>query len=415
MLRVHKIKLNPTPEQEQYFWKASGTARFAYNFALAQWQEWYALGGKPSESELRRYLNSIKEEQFPWMEEVTKNAVQQAVKNLGQGYANAFRRIATGKPYPRKKTKSKNYIYNPWGFPTFKKKHKATPSFRADGGPQDAISNAVKVADKVVTLPRCGVVSMREKVRFTGPIKSATVSHNVSGWYVAIAVDTQAKLQRKQDKGAVGVDVGIKSLAVFSDGTACPALKPFGTLEKKMVRLSRSISRKIRFGCNWQKAKNKLSRLHFRIANIRKDAIHKLTTNLAQNYSAVAIEDLAVANMVKNHHLAKAIHDCGFGMVKTFLPYKLEMTGGELRKVNQWFPSSKTCCKCSKIHDMPLDKRVMDCQCGNHIDRDFNAAINILREAIAIKPVERKALVARKRVTKLVSVKQENLDLRKIA
>ena len=165
MHRAHKIKLQPTKAQEQYFARACGTARFAFNWALAEWQKEYEAGGKPSEAALRKKLNSIKATEFPWMAEVTKCAPQQAIKNVGTAFQNFFRRVKQGgKP----------------GYPKFKRKGQHD-SFRADNGPADANSHAVECIGKTIKLPRCGAVKMREALRFTGRTLSATVSKQADG------------------------------------------------------------------------------------------------------------------------------------------------------------------------------------------------------------------------------------------
>lgn len=228
MHRVHKIKLDPTQEQAIYFARACGVARFAFNWALAAWKDEYEAGGKPNEAALRKRLNSIKAEQFPWMAEVTKVAPQNAIKNVGVAFQNFFRRVKQGgKP----------------GYPRFKRKglHDA---FRADNGPANAESHAVECVGKTIKLPKCGIVKMRESLRFSGRTLAATVSKQANGWYVAILVDTSDCLSGPMDRGTVGVDLGIKELATLSTGEVIPALKPHRAAHQRLVRLSRSLSRK---------------------------------------------------------------------------------------------------------------------------------------------------------------------------
>lgn len=181
MLRVHKIRLQPTAAQVSYFAQACGTARFAYSWALAEWKRAYEAGGKPNEAALRKKLNSLKSEQFPWRAEVTKVAPQQAIKNLGTAFQHFFKRVKLGqKP----------------GYPQFKKKG-IKDSFRSDNGPVKAGEDAVQTKGKRVKLPRCGWIRMRECLRFKGQIKSATVSRTADGWYVALLVETNDRLQAK--------------------------------------------------------------------------------------------------------------------------------------------------------------------------------------------------------------------------
>lgn len=248
---------------------------------------------------------------------------------------------------------------------------------------------------------------MREELRFTGRILSAVVSREADRWMIALSVETTDVLKRKEDKGAVGVDLGVAKLATFSDGTSTPPLKPHRAAQRRLRRLSKSLSRKQKGSANRARAKAKLARLHLRIADVRKDALHKLTTRLAAEYSTVAIEDLNVAGMVKNRSLARSVSDAGFGEFRRQLTYKCAMTGARLVVVDRWFPSSKTCCECGVIHEMPLSKRTVDCVCGNRKDRDHNAAINILRQALSVKPVESGALTELQGAVKLYSLKQE--------
>ena len=366
MIRVHKIKLVPTPAQAVYFAKACGVARHAYNWALGRWIEQYEAGLKPSEAALRREYNAIKPVEFPWALEITKNAPQQAIKNVGVAFQNFFRRVKAGDKKP--------------GYPKFKKKD-VHDAFRADNGPQTAGADAVPVAAKKVKLPVIGWVRMREAVRFPGQIKSAVVSRVADGWHVALAVETEAKLKRQASNGMVGVDLGVKTLAVLSSGEAVEGPKPHKILLQRLRRLNQSLSRKVKGSANWRKAKTKLAKLHKRIADIRMDAAHKLTTRLTTEFDTIAIEDLNVKGMVKNHCLARSVMDSGFSEIRRQVEYKAKMTGSKVIVVNRWFPSSKACSSCGQIHDMPLSARRMVCDCGNDMDRDLNAARNLAKYA----------------------------------
>jgi putative transposase len=201
------------------------------------------------------------------------------------------------------------------------------------------------------------------------------------GWYVALAVETEAKLERQADNGTVGVDLGVKTLAVLSTGEAVEGPKPHKILLKRLRRLNQSLSRKVKGSANWHKAKTKLAKLHKRIADIRTDAAHKLTTRLASEFNTVAIEDLNVSGMAKNHCLARSVMDGGFFEIRRQVEYKAKMTGSNVVVVNRWFPSSKTCSGCGEIHDMPLSARQMTCDCGHVMNRDLNAAINLAKYA----------------------------------
>jgi len=357
MLRVHKIELKPNNVQATYFAKSCGVARFAYNWALDEWQKCYQAQEQTSEVSLRRKLNSIKEEQYPWMLEVTKVAPQQAIKNLGMAFNRFFKK--QGK-YPR-----------------FKKKG-IHDSFRADNGPSAAGLDAVLIQDKKVKLPRIGWVRLKEVLRFKGQITAVTISRRASKWYAAISVETKQASYERKNHGSVGVDLGIKELAVLSNGTKIAGPKAHTALLTKLQRSSRQLSRKEKGGKNYQKAKNHLATLHARIKNIRDDASHNLTTYLAQNHAIIGIEDLNVKGMVANRKLSRHIMDQSFYELRRQLEYKTKWYQSELVIVDRFFPSSKKCSVCGEINDnLTLQDREWRCVCGILHDRDLNAAKNL--------------------------------------
>ncbi len=373
MILAHRIRLVPTADQESYFARACGVARFAYNWALAEWQRQYAAGEKPSEAALRKQLNALKHEQFPWMREVTKNAPQQGIKNLGRAYANFFEDL---KKYRRKEL--------PWKrvrVPTFKKKRRHD-GFRADNGPDKHHPDAVRTNGKRVNLPIIGWVAMREEVRFAGRILSATISREADAWYASFAIEVEHEPDVRIDDTVVGVDLGITALATLSEGSKVAAPKPLRRYLQKLKRLSRSLSRKQRGSRNRAKAKTKLARLHRRVADIRTDALHKLTTSLTR-YRTMVIEDLNVAGMLANRNLSRAIADVGFFEFRRQLQYKAAMAGSTIVVADRWFPSSKLCSTCcAKNEFLALTERTWTCvSCDTSHDRDVNAARNLARYA----------------------------------
>ena len=290
MLMAHKICLHPNHCQATYFARAAGTARFAYNWALAQWQKQYDAWKldntqpKPSQAALRRELNAVKKEQFPWMLEVTKNAPQMAIIQLGQAFQNFFAGRAK--------------------FPKFRKKSVHD---------RFSLSNdQFSVESSRIRIPHLGWVRMREALRFTGKIMSATVSRVAGKWFVSITIDTPepSTPTKTENQGAVGVDLGVLALATLSTGQSIAGPKAHKALLPRLQRLSRSLSRKVKGSENRQKTK--LARLHARIGNIRKDALHQLTTHLTRRFHTIGIEDLNVRGMVKNRHLSRAVSDMGF-------------------------------------------------------------------------------------------------------
>jgi putative transposase len=365
MLTAHRIALDLNNVQATYVARAAGTARFAYNWALAEWKRQYEAWKsdnalpKPSQYALRRQLNAVKRDQFPWMLEVTKNAPQMAIIQLGQAFQNFFAHRAQ--------------------FPAFRKKgvhdrfSLTNDQFRLDG--------------LRLRVPGLGWVRMRETLRFTGKIMSATISRVADRWFVSIAVDTpDSPLPLKaENQGATGVDLGISALATLSTGEKVAGPKPHTVLLARLRRLSRSLSRKQKGSKNRAKARLRLARLHARIANIRLDALHKLTTDLTRRFRIIGIEDLNVRGMVRNRRLARSISDMGFHEFQRQLGYKAVWRGGQIVVADRWYPSSKTCSVCGhRLSDLPLSIRRWTCPaCGAGHDRDVNAAINLMHMAVS--------------------------------
>ena len=400
MIISHKIRLNPNNQQATYFAKAAGTARFAYNWALAEWQTQYAAWKddntqpKPSQFSLRKQLNAVKREQFPWMLDVTKNAPQMAIIQLGAGFKNFFAGRAK--------------------YPQFKKKGKSRDSFTLTNDQFN--TNACRIH-----IPNLGSVRMRETLRFSGKILSATISRTADQWFASITVDTASNhasttlsnhLPPAENQGVVGVDLGVSALATLSTGEVVAGAKPHKALLSRLQRLSRSLSRKVKGSANRAKAKAKLAKLHARIANIRKDTLHQLTTDLTRRFSLIGIEDLNVSGMVKNRHLSRAISDMGFFEFRRQLAYKAAMRSGVVVAANRFFASSKTCSVCGeKVEKLPLSVRQWDCPCcGASHDRDVNAAINLANYAVSYTVSAcggEGAGLGRKPKTKPAPVKQE--------
>ena len=391
MLIAHKIELDLNNVQATHMARAAGVARFAYNWALAEWQrqyEAYKLDSalpKPSEMALRRQLNAAKREQFSWMLEVTKCAPQLAIKQLGVAFKNFFAKRAK--------------------YPNFRRK-----------GVHDrfSLSNDQFAVDGVrLRIPNLGWVRMRESLRFTGKIMSATVSRAADRWFVSITAETESiPVAQAENQGAVGVDLGIAALATLSTGEVVPGPKAHKALLGRLQRLSRSLSKKVRGSANRRRAKAKLGRLHRRISDIRKDALHKLTTAVTRRFHTVGIEDLNIRGMVRNRPLARAVSDMGFFELRRQLEYKAAQRGGIVVVADRWYPSSKTCSACGhKLSELPLAVRQWSCPaCGADHDRDVNAAINLRNLAVSSTVSvcgEEGAGSARKSRAKPASVKQK--------
>lgn len=392
MLIAHRIAIDPNNVQATYFARACGVARFAYNWALDEWQRQYEAWKadnslpKPSQHALRRQLNAIKREQFPWMLEVTKCAPQMAIIQLGEAFKNFFSGRARYPKFRKKGVHDRFTLTN--------------DQFDIDGCR--------------IRIPNLGWVRMRESLRFTGKILSATISRVADKWFVSITVDTQdnSHLTQAENQGAVGVDLGISALATLSTGETIPGPKPHKALLGRLRRLSRSLSRKQKGSRNRQKAKAKLAKLHARIAAIRSDALHKLTTNLTRRFHTIGIEDLNVRGMMANRHLARSIADMSFFEFRRQLEYKARMRGGVVKAADRFYASSKTCSACGSVQEkLPLSIRQWTCpECGVVHDRDVNAAINLKNMAVSSTVSacgEEGSGPARKRQAKPASLKQE--------
>ena len=385
MILSHKIRIYPNHEQEQFLNKSCGVARFAYNWGLAEWQNRYKNGEKPDWFKINKLFNSIKYEQFPFVCEVSNCCAQGAFLNLGKAYKNFFNRRAK--------------------YPKFKKKG-IRDSFRLD-------SNCFRVSSKHIKLAKMSPMRMAEQLRFYGKIISGTVSRVADKWYISIVVDVKKDLTSPKTGKFVGVDLGVKDIAITSDGYKFANPRWIQKSEKKLKRLNRELARRKRASKRRERTRLRLARQHDRVANQRKDWLHKITTYLVRKYDVIALEDLNVRGMTKNHSLAKAIANVSFGEFNRKIEYKAQMHGKQIYRVDRFFPSSKTCSNCGCIREkMPLNVREWTCpDCGAHHDRDINAATNLLRQAMSeFTRGERSALVISEisDVTKLDSLNRES-------
>ena len=368
-IRAYKTELKLNNVQRSLCEQHAGVARFAYNWGLDRKLKAYETSGKsPSAMTLHRELNALKPTEFPWMYAVSKCAPQEALRDLAVAYKNFFRRVKQGKNGKK-------------GFPKFKSKHRSKQKFRLTG--------RIRVFAAQIQLPRLGRLRLTEKgylpVAGTPDVRilSATVSERAGRWYVSVQVE-EIVPDRMTPKGQpVGVDLGIKELATLSDGTQYANPRALKSALKKIKRLQHTVSRRQKGSANRRKAIAKLARAHARVANIRSNTLHQITSELAKTKPFMAIEDLHVAGLLRNHNLAQAISDVGFHEFKRQLEYKTVWYGSELVAIDRWFPSSKTCSRCGQIDsDQTLGDRLYVCACGLELDRDHNAAINILNKAL---------------------------------
>jgi putative transposase len=319
--------------------------------------------------DLHRDLNAIKRTTVPWMYEVSKCAPQEALRNLDAAFAHFFRRV---------KLKQQGKLHGKVGYPQRKSRKHGLGSFRLTG--------AIVVFSDAIQLPRLGRLRLKERgyLPTSARILSATVSEQAGRWYVSILVEVDHHVPVNTGP-VVGVDLGIKSLATVSDGTSEPNPRHLRSALKKLKRLQRAVSRKRKGSHNRKKAVRRLASLHRRIANQRANTLHCFTSRLAKTKSVVVMEDLNVAGMLKNHHLAQAIGDVGFGEFRRQLTYKAAWYGCCVLVASRWEPSSKTCSRCGwEDEHLTLADRVFRCrnpECGLALDRDLNAALNLAKLA----------------------------------
>ena len=370
-----KVALDPTPTQERLLLSHAGAARFAFNAGLAHVKDALDAGEKPEWSfySLRKWWNSnkdalaVSDDGVIWWHENSKEAYSSGLEALAKGLSNWAK--------SRKGERKGRRV----GFPRFKAKDRVTPRFAYTTGSFGLIQGD----PKALKLPRIGRVHCMEDVaeRVGGArVLRMTVSKRAGRWYAALTVERDDKPMTKPPKGgAVGVDLGVKTLATLSDGTVIPNPRALNTRLKALRKAQQALSRKTKGSARRRKAQERVACLHARVANVRADAINKATTMIARTYSVVCIEDLNVAGMMKNRRLARSVSDASLGEFRRQLDYKTARTGAALRVIDRWYPSSKTCSTCGTVKaKLSLSERVFHCDaCGLSIDRDLNAAINI--------------------------------------
>lgn len=361
---AYRYELKPKKNQLGLLSKSAGCSRFAYNWGLAGRIKLYEeSGGRTDAIKQHKELNKLKATDFPWMYEVSKCAPQEALRDLDRAFKNFFKGLKEGRNV---------------GFPKFKKKG-IHDSFRLTG--------SIVVKEKSIKLPRLGEIKLKEKTKVKGKILSATVSREADRWFVSLTVVKEIEEPEPIENGNVAaIDVGLNNFAVFVDGRKLDAPRPLKKYLKNLERKSRQHSKKQIGSRNRKKSAIKLARLHKKIRDIRRDFLHKLTTELAKTKQEIVIEDLNLAGMVKNKKLSRHIEDSGFGEFRRMLEYKTKWYGSMLTLAPRFAPSSKLCSECGyKMEEMPLSIREWKCpQCGTFHDRDVNAAKNLLKYSVTL-------------------------------
>lgn len=403
--RAYKTELDLNDRQVTTCKQHAGAARYAYNWSLRRKQEVYAATGvSPSAIDLHRELNALKKTDLPWMYTVSKCAPQEALRNLDNAFAHFFR---------RSKLKQEGKLTGKVGYPQPKTKKKGIGSFRLTG--------SIMVLPRAIQVPRLGRLRLKERGYLPSSgvhILSATISEQAGRWYVSIQVE-QERTVPVNTGPVVGVDLGVKALATPSDGTVIANPRHLQRRLKKITRLQRAVTRKPKGSANRKKAARRLGNEYRKVRNQRANTLHQVTTMLAKTKSVIVIEDLHVAGMLKNHHLAQATGDVGFAEFRRQLAFKAAWYGSQMVVASRWEPSSKTCSACGWVdHDLTLSDRVFRCQnaaCGHVLDRDVNAAINLrhLSQLAGSSPESRNACGevsagrSREAAEKLTPMKQE--------
>ena len=365
MILSKKVRLYPSEIQEKKLWQSVGTARFIYNWTLSKQEENYKNGGKfISDGILRKELTKLKKNELNWLNEVSNNVAKQAVKDACNAYKRFFNRLSD-KPRFKSRKNSKKSFYN------------------------DNIKLKVK-ENRLVNIEKVGWIKTNEQLPIGVKYSNPRISYDNKYWYISVGIE-QEQIKEDLTDVSLGIDLGLKDLAICSDGTVFKNINKSNVvrkIEKRLKRLQRQVSRKYeqnKKGKEYVKTKNiiklekQIQQVHRRLANIRNNYLHKTTTSIVKTKPyRVVIEDLNVKGMMKNKHLSDSIRKQGFYEFKRQLEYKCKVIGIELVVADRFYPSSKTCSKCGEIKkDLKLKDRVYKCSCGLSIDRDLNASINL--------------------------------------
>ena len=362
MLRAYKTELDLNNKQRTLLLQCSGTARFVFNWALADRIERHKSNLTTSKFEQKRRFNALKVTNFPWIYDVPYSVMQEEFDKCDIAFQNFFRRLKKGgKP----------------GFPKFKSKKHGVNSFTLRG--------SISVAQNQIKLPRVGWLRLKEDSYLPTQgveILFANISHRAGHWFVSLQVEQpDAEITTDIRKGVIGVDVGLKVLATCSNGKVFENPKSLKRYEARLAYIQRELSRRVKGSKNRTKTKAKVAKLHYRVANIRRYALNEVSHYLTAiaKPEVIVLEKLNINGMLQNRHLSKSIADASWGELRRQLEYKTKWNGGKLLLADTFYPSSKTCSECGSIKPLlKLSERTYVCEsCGLVIDRDLNAANNL--------------------------------------
>lgn len=363
MNRAVKCRIEPNKDQEELIAKTFGCCRFVYNRMLSDRMTADLTG------EHVKLTPAVYKKDNPWLKEVDSLALCNAQLDLETAFRNHRTRKGTGSP-------------------RYKSKHHSRQSYTTN-----VVNGNIRIEGKKIRLPKVGMVRIRvhREIPEDWKLKSVTISKDATGKHYAsllyeIPEREDQTYRNDTEKKYLGIDYAMDGLAVMSDGTRADYPKFYRQSEERLAREQRKLSHCVKGSRKYYKQKQRVARIHEKVRNQRKDYLHKLSRVLSDEYDIIGVEDIDMKSLSRSLHFGKSVMDNGYGMLRTMLAYKLEEQGKELVKIDRFFPSSKRCSCCGRIKDdLTLGDRTYICECGNRMDRDVNAAINIKMEAIRLK------------------------------